>query len=108
MRRFLHDASRDLHRADEVTQSGNGTGFPGFAVHDRCVEFDMPGTVGRGATASDVQPAGFQLGDGMLDDVECASTFCKPMLTFLCESAQMLFSDCIVAPGDSACPTVQR
>ncbi len=58
VRRLFHHTACDLNRADEVTQSRDGTGLSGPAVHDRCVELNVAGAVGGRTATGNVQPTG--------------------------------------------------
>jgi len=44
---LFHDASCNRHRVHEILQRGNGTGITARTIHDRRVELDMAGAIGR-------------------------------------------------------------
>ena len=107
VRRLLHNAARDPDRASEIAQRGNRTGLSRRAVHDRCVEFDVAGTVRRRAAAGHVQSAGLEFGNRERDGIECRAAPLEHAFAGLCQARKMFFGGGVVASRDGTCATLE-
>ena len=108
VRRLLHDGASNANRAHEIAQRSDGARAPRRAVHDRRVEFDIAGAVGRRAAPGDVQAAGLQFVDGKFDHVQRPAAPLEFVPAGRRQFREVRLGLCVIAACDGAGAPVQR
>ena len=96
----FHHAPGDADRVHDTRDCRDSARFACRAIHDRCIEFDIAGRIGRRPLAGDIQAARLHLGDRKFDDVERAGPVLEPGLPCSCQLCEVLLCDRVIPTGD--------